>query len=71
MTAKQANRWIISIVKQQMKCRRIKKRDLAFRMKVSPPYITKLLRGKENLTIETCVKLAYALNMNFQVHLNL
>ena len=71
MTSKEASRWIIKTVRQQMKARRIKKSHLAATMKVSPPCVTKLLRGKENLTLETIEKLANALGMTMQVHLHL
>lgn len=71
MNAKQASRWIIRITRNQMRARRMKKSELARRMNVSPAYISKMLKGKENFSFKTMEKLANALNMNFQVHLNL
>lgn len=40
----------------------ISQKELAFRMGVTPPYIAKLLKGKENMTIETICKLQTILN---------
>lgn len=39
------------------------KKDLAKKMKVSPQQITKIVSGKENLTIETQVKLQHILGI--------
>lgn len=38
-------------------------KDLAIKMEVSPQQITKILSGKENLTIETLIKLQNILNI--------
>lgn len=38
--------------------------DLARRMEVSPQHISKLLRGQENLTLETIGRIEDALNIN-------
>lgn len=38
-------------------------KQLAEKMSVSPQYINKIVRGKENLTLETLVKLQEALNI--------
>ncbi|MGL4780538.1 MAG: helix-turn-helix domain-containing protein [Bacteroidales bacterium] len=40
----------------------ISQKELALRMGVTPPYIGKLLKGKENMTIETICKLQTILN---------
>lgn len=40
----------------------ISQKELAHRMGVTPPYIGKLLKGKENMTIETICKLQTILN---------
>src|SRR5688572_27903249 len=40
----------------------ISKRELARRMNVSAPYITKMLSGDENFTLETLLKAAEALH---------
>ena len=42
----------------------ISQKTLAEKMNVSPTYIGKLLKGKENLTLETINKLQSALNQN-------
>ena len=36
---------------------------------VSPAYITKVLRGDENLTVQTMVKLALALDAKVRIHI--
>ena len=38
-------------------------RDLALKMEVSPQQITKIVSGKQNLTIETQIKLQYILDI--------
>lgn len=48
-----------------MKSKNIKNKDLAKRMNVDPSYITKLLSGYKNMTIETIAKVAVALNMKY------
>lgn len=45
---------------QHMKAKEIKNVDLAARINSSAPYITKVLRGDANLSIESMVKLAHA-----------
>jgi transcriptional regulator with XRE-family HTH domain len=49
--------------------RNLKKKDLAERLNVSRPYISKILRGDANLTIETIGRLAYALNSDVSINL--
>lgn len=43
---------------------------LAQRLNVSAPYISSLLKGEENLTIETMVKIAKALDCELSLTLN-
>jgi len=43
--------------------------ELAARVGVSPPYITKVLRGSENLTVMTMVKLARGVGRVLRLHL--
>ena len=45
--------------------------DLAKRMKVSRPYITKVLRQDVNFSFRTAAKLARALQMDFTPELHL
>lgn len=46
-----------------MKQQNISRQDLAERMGCSPQYISRLLKGEENLSLETICKLENALNM--------
>lgn len=50
---------------RQMKRLGMNQTDLAKRMKVSRPYITKLMSGDVNITFATALKLAQALQMDF------
>lgn len=43
--------------------------DLAKRMRVSRPYITKLMSGDVNITFATAIKLAKALQVDFMPEL--
>ena len=43
--------------------------DLAKRMQVSRPYITKLMSGDVNITFETALRLARAVKMDFMPQL--
>lgn len=47
-----------------LKSQGLTQKDLAERMHVSPQYINKLVKGKENLTIETISKLQSTLNIS-------
>jgi transcriptional regulator with XRE-family HTH domain len=47
----------------------ISKADLARRLGVSNPYVTKLLGGGANLTLESMVRLAEALGCSISTHL--
>lgn len=43
--------------------------DLAKKMGVSPSYITKVLNGNPNLTLESILKITEALDYDFQIEL--
>lgn len=45
----------------RMKCGGISQTDLARRLGVSAAYVNRLVKGKENLTIETLAKVAAAI----------
>ncbi len=47
----------------------VKKTELADRLKVQPAFITKLLSGANNFTIETMVKTSRALDADLRIHL--
>lgn len=47
----------------------VRKTELAERLKVQPAFITKLLSGANNFTIETMVKTARALDADLRIHL--
>ncbi len=49
----------------RMKAMGLNQSDLARRMKVSKPYITKVLRQDVNFSFRTAAKLARALEMDF------
>lgn len=52
----------------QMDAKGIRQSDLAKKMGVSQQYISKILRGKENLTLTTIVKIEDALNLSILSH---
>lgn len=63
---------IIELTEQivdMMKTIGISKSDLALKMGATAPYITKLLGGKTNFTVESIVKVADALNCDVEVRL--
>ncbi len=47
-----------------MKHQNISRQELAERMGCSPQYVSKLLKGEENLSLETICKLEEALNIS-------
>lgn len=47
-----------------MKHQNISRQELADRMGCSPQYVSKLLKGEENLSLETICKLEEALNIS-------
>ncbi len=44
----------------------VNQKELARRMGCSPQYVSKILKGKENLSLETISKIEDALDMEFQ-----
>lgn len=46
-----------------MKCQNITRSEVATRMGCSPQYVSRLLKGEENLSLETICKLENALNV--------
>ena len=52
-----------------MKLRGINRVELARRLGTSPAYVTKLLRGDNNFTLETMIKVSRALDSELQIHL--
>lgn len=47
----------------------ISRADLARRMEVKPPYVTRLFGGGTNLSLDTVAKIAAALDMEVHLHL--
>lgn len=56
-------------ISMAMKSKEITKAELADSISCSPAYISKILKGDENFTIETMVKIARALNTKLCIHL--
>ncbi|HEX6865074.1 MAG TPA: helix-turn-helix transcriptional regulator [Thermoanaerobaculia bacterium] len=54
---------------EQMQKQGISKTELASRIGASQPYITRILKGRDNLTIATMVKLARAVGLKVQISL--
>ena len=52
-----------------METKGISQAELAARIGVSPPYISKVLRGNVNFTLATMTKLAFALGAGVRIHL--
>jgi len=52
-----------------MEDRGISKSELARKIGANPAYITKILRGTSNFTMDTLVKIATALDCEFRCHL--
>jgi plasmid maintenance system antidote protein VapI len=55
---------------RHMKEKSVSNAELASRLETSPAYITKLLRGDGNLTIETMVKATRAIDCDFHIHIS-
>jgi transcriptional regulator with XRE-family HTH domain len=53
----------------RMEAEDVSNTELAKRLDASPAYVTKVLRGSTNFTLETMVKIARALNADVRVHL--
>jgi transcriptional regulator with XRE-family HTH domain len=51
-----------------MEKRGMQRSELARRLGTSPAYVTKILRGKANLTLESLARIALALGGEFQFH---
>lgn len=47
----------------------MKSKDLADKIKKTPPYVSKVFRGEENLTIDTMVRLADAVDCDLKIKL--
>lgn len=56
-------------VVRQLAANRMARKELARRLGTSPAYITKVLRGSTNFTLESMVRLARALNCELRTHL--
>lgn len=53
-----------------MERKRISRAELARRLDSSPAYVTKVLRGNANFTLETLARIAYALEGEFKFHIS-
>lgn len=53
-----------------MKEKGVKRIDLAKRLGVNRSYVTQLLSGSANMTIDTLIKVAQSLDMNVKIELN-
>lgn len=56
-------------VSQIMQQKQITKKILANKLETSPAYITKVMRGNTNFTVESMVKIASSLDMQLHVRL--
>jgi transcriptional regulator with XRE-family HTH domain len=54
----------------QLERKKIKKAELARKLDLSAPYITKVMRGDENLTIESMVRLSRAAGGRLHLHIS-
>ena len=52
---------------ERMKQKGISQRELAKRLEVSDAYISKILKGNENISLKTLLKLALALGLNVEI----
>ena len=52
---------------ERMKQKGISQRELAKRLGVSDAYISKILKGNENISLKTLIKLALALGLNVEI----
>jgi transcriptional regulator with XRE-family HTH domain len=53
----------------RMKERGVSKSQLAFRLQAKPAFVTRLVSGHNNFTLETMVRVARALDCEFRSHL--
>lgn len=58
--------YVVAVI-NRMETREMSRADLAKEMEVSPAYVSKMLRGEANFTLETMVKLARAVGGRLQV----
>ena len=64
-------RAILSVTEEifvAMEKRGMQRSELARRLGTSPAYVTKILRGKANFTLESLARIAFALGGEFQFH---
>lgn len=54
---------------EEMQKQGLTRTELANRIGASQPYVTRILKGRENLTIATMVKLARAVGLKVQISL--
>lgn len=59
----QYSRRIAIKIALEMKRQNLSRQDVALRMRCSPQYVSRLLKGEENLSLETICKLEDALNV--------
>ncbi|WP_042956495.1 helix-turn-helix domain-containing protein [Pseudomonas brassicacearum] len=64
----QAKLEFVGGVTRLMQSKHINNASLAERMQTSPAYVTKILRGDVNFTIESMVKVTHALGGRFHIH---
>lgn len=60
----------VKVLNQRVRKLDFKNKDLAEKIETSPAYISKVMRGDENLTIETMVKLVRATGGNLHFHIS-
>lgn len=53
----------------RMEAAGVSKSELAARLGTSPAYVTKILRGQSNFTLESMVKVAGAVGADLRIHL--
>ncbi len=64
-------RAILSVTEEifvAMEKRGMQRSELARRLGTSPAYVTKILRGKANFTLESLARIAFALGGEFEFH---
>jgi transcriptional regulator with XRE-family HTH domain len=64
----QAKLEFVAGVTRLMQAKNVNNAELADRMETSPSYVTKVLRGDANFTIESMVKVTHALGGRFHIH---
>ncbi|MFT7338143.1 MAG: transcriptional regulator with XRE-family HTH domain [Marinobacter maritimus] len=60
----------VKVLNQRVRRLGLKNKDLSEKIETSPAYISKVMRGDENLTIETMVKLVRATGGNLHFHIS-